>query len=199
MERILIALLLLPVFSQAQIVELSLKAGAAFSNAGHQAVGLVEVEKPLAYCGSLSATAGIPGGIRLGVGVSVLRLGFATVFTFPNGVKSSTGYQYGNPLMPIELIAAKRIKFSKLAIDLGGMGGICANSETKMQLDDVQQPIITKSKETWFTYGFLVGAQYKLNKRMSAGIEAQPKWLDIRSKGFGVFMTLVMLKVSFGI
>ena len=194
MKSILALLLLCPVLSFGQLLEVSLKGGIVTNNIG-QKVTTAKVENPLGYAGSLSATAGLPFNIRAGIGVSIYKVSYTSSFSPSANFHVSVSEQIGVPLMPIEAIIVKRLNVPRLSFDLGITGGVCANNRMKLHAGKPTESVVNSSKP-WFTYGFIAGGQFNVSKKFSIGLEAQPKWMNLKLATSTLFLTPFFVKVS---
>lgn len=192
MKRILALLLLSPALSFGQLLEVSLKGGIVTNNIG-QKVTTAKVENPLGYAGSLSVTAGLPFDIRAGIGISIYKVSYTSSFSPAATVNFTNSAEVGQPLIPIEAIIVKRLNVPKLSFDLGITGGICANNKTKENAGKPNEVTFSDNK-TWFTYGFVAGGQFNVSKKFSIGLEAQPKWMNLKLATSTLFLTPFFVK-----
>ena len=192
--------LLLPAFSQAQLLEISLKGGIAPNNLTRDDYFTSKVEKPTSYYGSVSITAGLPFKIRVGASVSAYQLEYSAVIAdlVPPGVSvPRTYYKYGNPVVPVELILIRRFDLPKISLDAGFTGGMSITRKVRYGNVGDSKVYERSGKDPWYTYGVLVAGQVNVTKRFALGAEAQAKWLRINTWGEDrVFLVPVMLKAS---
>jgi hypothetical protein len=92
----------------------------------------------------------------------------------------------------------KRFRISNAVIDAGAMGGICANARYVSSYDNGLPTTTTTAKKNWFTYGLILGGQYKISDAISVGVELQPKWISMGIQQIfdNTFLLPVMAKVS---
>ena len=198
MKRILVSLLIFPALCSAQKVELSLKGGIATNDIDATTFKKdydVLWENGTAL--SFAATVKIPLNIRVGLSVSANEVKYTLSHArFP---MASRDYKYGNPVFSVGLIAVERINLlkSKVNIDLGLTAGRCLGNTISYTSEGVT--VDKKTEHKWFTYGFVVGAQYNVLKWLGVGVETQPQVLNMGKKGTDIYMIPVMLKTSFRI
>ena len=198
MKKLALIFFLSPLISRAQMLEVTLKAGRAFTTALYDNP-VIEVSAARSYGGSLAATVGTPEGLRIGLAVSAYKVAFGT--RHRNSTDSEMGIKMGAPVVPVELLAIRRIYFSRFSLDLGLAGGVSLTRTITATSFAWGGETKVKSQLPWFTYGFIAGFQSTISKRMSLGLEMQPKWLDPQTGKYNsgpdkVFILPVQLKLS---
>lgn len=199
MKRILLALLLIPVVCEAQVAEVSLKAGIITNKMMHS-LNPSGVTNPVGYSGGLALTFGLPAGFRLGIAASVYDLK-AVIFANETddwgrftGRKVTNNVSFGAPLIPVEALLIKRFNAGRIRIDIGASAGLLFNKNINTNSEDrMVQSVYVDKANTWTTYGGLVGLQYRLGCRTAIGVEGQPKALKIFTHD-PAFAMPVMLK-----
>ncbi len=193
MKRTLLVLLLSPLFSNAQLLEITAGAGPvvhSFNVRNEPINPNVESNALIGYNASAAVTVKIPYNLRVGLSASVLGISYNHSFA---GTVINESRISAKPIL-FEAQIISRNHFKKIDLDLGILAGICGNKTTKSRSIQNGSDKVIYHTNTWYAYGVIASLQYNLSKRFAFGADIQPKLISGMPVKRNVFVMPLLVK-----
>jgi hypothetical protein len=200
-KRTLLGLLLVcPVLSFGQTIELNAKAGMAMHDLLVDDFDVLDAEPETKFCAGLSGTVGFSKGPRLGIGISYFSAASTSTSVHDKYGKISSDARYSySSIIPVELYLLMRLKFGEhIDFDFGATGGLSLSKKYSAVFADNPSRSYerTDSNRTWFYFGGVLSLQYHINEMMAVGLEVQQRKQTIEKESFLLYPIMAKVTVS---
>ncbi len=195
MKRTLLALLLCPLCTNAQLLEVNVSGGANIHNFGITDNDFIkddEVTSGVGHVASISSTVRIHKNLRMGLAASSYRIGYRYEM---DALHAGPPQRVSLKAVLFEMLALSRNHFKKFDLDIGAVGGVCVNRTLRVKNIE-ENGAVRKNiyKGTWVSYGLVGSLQFCVSKRLAIGTEIQPKFISGVPAQQNIFVLPVSIK-----